>query len=80
MPARQGIAYLSVANRGGRETTLGRHANPALRVPTLELDDGRHLAESSAIIFHLAETGDPELIPTDPFARAQMLQWMFVQQ
>ena len=52
--------------------------NPNGRVPTLELDDGRFLPESNAIIWYLAE-GTP-LIPADRFARAQMLQWLFFEQ
>src|SRR5215470_2689144 len=52
--------------------------NPNGRVPLLELDDGRLLPESNAIIWFLAE-GSP-LIPSDKFARAQMLQWMFFEQ
>ena len=52
--------------------------NPNGRVPLLELDDGRLLPESNAIIWYLAE-GSP-LIPADKFARAQMLQWMFFEQ
>jgi len=52
--------------------------NPNGRVPTLELDDGRFLPESNAIVWYLAE-GSP-LIPPDRFARAQMLQWMFFEQ
>ncbi|MFM9864369.1 MAG: glutathione S-transferase family protein [Micropepsaceae bacterium] len=52
--------------------------NPNGRVPTLEFEDGRHLPESNAIIWYLAE-GSP-LIPAQRFARAQMLQWMFFEQ
>ncbi len=52
--------------------------NPNGRVPLLELDDGRLLPESNAIVWYLAE-GSP-LIPADKFARAQMLQWMFFEQ
>src|SRR5215471_15102825 len=52
--------------------------NPNGRVPLLELEDGRCLAESGAILFHLAEGS--ALIPTDPFARAKMLEWMFFEQ
>jgi glutathione S-transferase len=52
--------------------------NPNGRVPTLELEDGRHLPESNAIIWYLAEGS--ALIPTDKFQRAQMLQWMFFEQ
>jgi glutathione S-transferase len=52
--------------------------NPNGRVPALELDDGRVLPESNAIIWYLAD-GSP-LIPADRLARAQMLQWMFFEQ
>ena len=52
--------------------------NPAGQVPTVILDDGRPLAQSNAIITHLAE--DSDLIPDDAYERAQMFQWMFWEQ
>jgi glutathione S-transferase len=52
--------------------------NPNGRIPVLELDDGRHLAESDAILFYLAE-GTP-FLPADRFARADVLRWMFFEQ
>jgi len=52
--------------------------NPNGRIPVLELDDGRHLAESDAILFYLAE-GTP-FFPDDRFARADVLRWMFFEQ
>ena len=52
--------------------------NPNGRVPTIEFEDGRILAESNAIMFYLAE-GTP-LLPEDRFARAQALQWLFFEQ
>ena len=52
--------------------------NPNGRVPMVEFEDGRILAESNAIMFYLAE-GTP-LLPEDRFARAQALQWMFFEQ
>ncbi len=80
--ARRGIPYerveLSVTDRSDRERTIGRDANPALRVPTLRLDDGRHLAESNAILWYLAE--GTELVPDDRYERARVLQWMFFEQ
>lgn len=79
--AQLGIPYerreVSVVDRSNRAELLGGK-NPALRVPTLELDDGRCLAESDAIMWYLAE-GTPYL-PTDPFERAQVLQWLFFEQ
>jgi glutathione S-transferase len=76
-----GIEYerreVDVVDRSGRAEILGG-LNPGLRVPTLVLDDGRPLAESNAILFYLAEgTG---YLPDDPYARAQVLQWMFFEQ
>lgn len=68
---------LSTVDRSDRPEVLG-DLNPALRVPTLVFDDGRALAESGAIIFHLAE--QTPWLPAEPFARAQVLQWMFFEQ
>ena len=52
--------------------------NPAGQVPAVILDDGRPLAQSNAIILHLAEGSD--LIPVDAYDRARMLEWMFWEQ
>ncbi|WP_300573335.1 glutathione S-transferase family protein [Phenylobacterium sp.] len=52
--------------------------NPAGQVPVVILPDGRPLAQSNAILLHLAEGSD--LIPADAYARARMLEWMFWEQ
>jgi glutathione S-transferase len=52
--------------------------NPAGQVPAVLLDDGRPLAQSNAIILHLAEGS--ALIPADAYERARMLEWMFWEQ
>jgi glutathione S-transferase len=52
--------------------------NPNGRVPLLEFEDGRQLAESDAILWYLAE--GTSLVPADRWARAQVLQWMFFEQ
>jgi glutathione S-transferase len=52
--------------------------NPDGRIPTLQFDDGRILAQSNAITFYFAE-GTP-FLPADRFERAQALQWMFFEQ
>jgi glutathione S-transferase len=79
--AHLGIEYerleMDVVDRSNRREVLGE-LNPALRVPTLVLDDGRSLAESNAIIFHFAE--DTQYLPEDSFERAQVLQWLFFEQ
>ncbi|MDH5178671.1 MAG: glutathione S-transferase family protein [Gammaproteobacteria bacterium] len=52
--------------------------NPVGQVPTLEIEPGKYLAESNAILIYLAE-GSP-FIPVDNYLRAQMLGWMFYEQ
>ncbi|WP_419254713.1 glutathione S-transferase family protein [Caulobacter sp. ErkDOM-YI] len=52
--------------------------NPAGQVPAVILEDGQALAQSNAIMLHLAEGS--ALIPTDAFERAKMLEWLFWEQ
>lgn len=52
--------------------------NPAGQVPLVVLEDGRDLAQSNAIILHLAEGSD--LIPKDSYERAKMFEWLFWEQ
>jgi glutathione S-transferase len=52
--------------------------NPTGRVPVLQLEDGRALAESNAIMAYLAD-GTPYL-PGEPFARARVHQWLSFEQ
>ena len=52
--------------------------NPAGQVPVVRFADDGPLAQSNAIILHLAENSD--LIPADPFERALMYQWLFWEQ
>jgi glutathione S-transferase len=79
--AQLGLRYerreLSVVDRSEREQVLGE-LNPARRIPTLVLDDGRALAESNAIIWYFAE-GTP-FLPDDRFERAKVLQWLLFEQ
>jgi len=64
--------------RGETRTPEFLAKNPNGRVPTLELEDGTHLAESNAILFYLAE-GTP-FLPADRLERALALQWMCFEQ
>jgi glutathione S-transferase len=52
--------------------------NPNAMVPLLELDDGRRLAESNAILLYLAE--GTRFLPADKFERALAYQWLFFEQ
>ncbi len=63
---------------GGSRTAQFLALNPAGQVPLAVLDDGRPLAQSNAIILHLAEGS--ALIPSDAYDRARMLEWMFWEQ
>ena len=68
---------LSVVDRSNRPATLGG-LNPALRVPTIVLDDGRSLGESNAILWYFGD--NTPYVPTDRYERAQVLQWQFYEQ
>jgi glutathione S-transferase len=52
--------------------------NPNGKIPVLELDDGRMLWESNAILNYLAT--DTVFLPKDSFLQAQVLQWQFFEQ
>jgi glutathione S-transferase len=79
--AHLGVQYerrdVDVVDRSNRRELLGS-LNPALRVPTLVLDDGRALGESGAILWYFGE--GTRFVPKDPYERAHVLQWMFFEQ
>jgi glutathione S-transferase len=52
--------------------------NPAGQVPVVRFADNGVLAQSNAIMLHLAQ--DTDLIPADAFDRALMFQWLFWEQ
>jgi glutathione S-transferase len=52
--------------------------NPSGHVPLLEVEPGRYIAESNAILWYIA--GHSALMPEDRIGRADMLQWMFFEQ
>lgn len=54
------------------------HKNPSGKIPVLELDDGRCLSESNAILNFLA--AGSELLPVDGYALAKVQQWQFFEQ
>ena len=63
---------------GQSRNTTFLEKNPNGRVPLVELDDGRCLSESAAILWYFADgTG---FVPGDRFARAQVMQWMCFEQ
>jgi len=52
--------------------------NPAGAIPVLELEDGRTIAESNAILAYLAE--GTRFLPADRYERAKIMQWLFFEQ
>lgn len=68
------VEYKTEALEGAR--AAGRL--PFGKAPVLELDDGRLLPESNAILCWLGE--GTAFVPADPVLRAEMLGWMFWEQ
>ncbi|HET6782537.1 MAG TPA: glutathione S-transferase family protein [Pseudoxanthomonas sp.] len=66
------------SSQGGTRTPeyLAKNANG--KVPMLELEDGRILVESNAILCYLAE--GTAYLPSDAWLRAQALSWLFFEQ
>lgn len=52
--------------------------NPQGQIPLVELDDGRFLAESNAILGYFADGTD--YLPADRYQKAKMYQWLFFEQ
>jgi glutathione S-transferase len=79
--AHLGIAYeardVDVIDRRNPREQLGE-LNPARRIPTLVLDDGRPLAESNAILWYFGD--GTRFVPDDAYDRAKVLQWLFFEQ
>jgi glutathione S-transferase len=65
-------------DRGATRTPAFLARNPNGRIPLLEFDDGRVLAESNAILLYLAES--TPFLPKGRFERALVNQWLFFEQ
>jgi glutathione S-transferase len=68
------VSIFEGAGRSGNYLSV----SPTGTVPAIRLDDGRTLAESNAILAYLAD-GTPYL-PSDPFERAKVQQWLHFEQ
>lgn len=71
--------HVETSSRDGTTRTaayLAKNANG--KVPLLELEDGRFLAESNAILLYLGE--GTRFVPSDPYRRALVHQWLFFEQ
>jgi glutathione S-transferase len=76
-----GIPYRAVAVSsldGSTRSPDFLEKNPIGKLPTVQLADGRFLAESNAILLHFAER--TALLPADPYDRAKVYEWLFFEQ
>src|SRR5271169_2179862 len=64
--------------RGESRTPEFLAKNPSGQVPLLEVEPGRYIAESNAILWYVA--GGSALAAVDRITRAEALQWMFFEQ
>ena len=64
--------------KGGSRTPEFLKLNGAGQVPVVELEAGRALAQSNAIVRYLAR--DSDLIPQSPYLAAKMDEWLFWEQ
>lgn len=71
--------WIEVDTLGGESRSEHfRRMNPHGKTPVLELDDGRYLFESNAILCYLAD--GTSWLPQDRYQRACTLAWMFFEQ
>lgn len=66
--------------KGETRTAAFLALNPAGQVPLLMTPQARALAQSNAIILHLAEAHGGGLLPEESFARAKVYEWLFWEQ
>jgi glutathione S-transferase len=64
--------------QGATRTPEFLSKNPNGKVPLLEIEPNKYLAESNAILIYLSE--GTEYLPYDRYLRAQVLQWLFFEQ
>ena len=76
-----GIAYQRITldlEKGDTRTIGFQKISRFSRIPVLELEDGRTIVESGAILMFLAEGS--LFLPSDPYLRAEVASWLFFEQ
>ncbi|MDY7006620.1 MAG: glutathione S-transferase family protein [Cyanobacteriota bacterium] len=64
--------------KGESRTPEFLQKNPNGKIPTVEIEPGKYLSESNAILFYLSE--GTKFLPTDKWEKAQVMQWLFFEQ
>ncbi len=64
--------------RGETRTPEFLLKNPNGRIPVLEIQPGKFLCESNAILFYLSQ--GTQFLPSDSWEQAQVMQWLFFEQ
>lgn len=67
-----------VVNGATRTKDFLSNVNENGRIPVLEFEDGKCLAESNAIIYYLAQ--GTAYFPQDPWQQAKVMEWMCFEQ
>ncbi len=79
--AKLGVPYKHVSAENGSGVTTSeafRKLNTNGKVPLVQFEDGRTLAESDAILLYFGE--GTRFVPQDKYARAKVYEWMFWEQ
>ncbi|NEP07900.1 MAG: glutathione S-transferase family protein [Okeania sp. SIO2G4] len=64
--------------KGESRTPEFLQKNPNGKIPVLEIEPGKYLSESNAVLFYLSE--GTKFLPTDKWEKAQVMQWLFFEQ
>ena len=64
--------------KGESRTPEFLQKNPNGRIPVLEIEPGKFISESNAILFYLS--AGTKFFPTNKWEQAQIMQWLFFEQ
>ncbi|NES93599.1 MAG: glutathione S-transferase family protein [Okeania sp. SIO2B9] len=64
--------------KGESRTPEFLQKNPNGKIPVLEIEPGKYLSESNAVLFYLSE--GTKFLPTNKWEKAQVMQWLFFEQ
>ncbi|MCP5382444.1 MAG: glutathione S-transferase family protein [Kordiimonadaceae bacterium] len=67
-----------VVNGETRTKDFLTNINKNGRIPVLQFEDGRYLAESNAILYYISQ--NTNFFPDDPWQQAKVMEWMFFEQ